>query len=63
MKMCPELKAFYNQHGIVDTEAILEDDANQLSMRFIRLNLRHDKDETLSLLKVCSFAAYYELSF
>lgn len=51
MKLCPELKAFYDRHGVVDAEAILDADA-QHSMRFVRLNPRHDKAETLSLLRV-----------
>lgn len=55
VKMCPELKEFYTRHGVVDAEDLL--DANgpsaASSLRFIRLNPRYDKEETLRLLEVC----------
>ena len=51
IKMCPELKAFYDHHGILGAEQILRAQGNP-STRFVRLNPRHDKAETLSLLKV-----------
>jgi len=58
IKMCPELKAFYDRHGIVGAEEMLVADA-QHEMRFVRLNPRHDKDETLAHLKVRTFPYIY----
>jgi hypothetical protein len=51
IKICPELKAFYGGNGIVDAEDLLDPRKAQ-PPRFVRLNPRYDKNETLSLLKV-----------
>ena len=50
MKMCPELKEFYESHGIFPEDLL----GVQLTTRFVRLNPRFDKKETLALLKVIS---------
>lgn len=54
MKMCPKLQAFYDRHGIVGAEALVLGGAKEHphSLRFVRLNPRHDKEETVCLLKV-----------
>lgn len=48
IKMCPELKAFYDSHGISGEELL----GVELTTRFVRLNPRYDKEETLALLQV-----------
>ena len=56
-KLCPELKAFYVRYNITGIEELLDDDAPH--SRFVRLNPRHDKAETLRLLKVSSLHYFY----
>jgi hypothetical protein len=53
MKMCPELKEFYERHGLDGAEQLVLDASQHAPSRFIRLNPRYDKQATLRLLEVC----------
>jgi hypothetical protein len=50
-KLSPELKAFYESHNVLGVEELFRDGVLHM-VRFVRLNPRHDKVETLSLLEV-----------
>jgi hypothetical protein len=50
-KLSPELKAFYESHNVHGVEELFGEVENR-RVRFIRLNPRHDKAETLGLLEV-----------
>lgn len=52
--LAPELKRFYDQHNVEGIEEFLGrgDDEVTSSVRFVRLNPRFDKEETLSFLQV-----------
>lgn len=53
MKMCPELKEFYERHGLDGAEQLVLNASQHAPSRFIRLNPRYDKQATLRLLEVC----------
>jgi hypothetical protein len=50
-KLSTELKSFYESHNVHGVEELFRDSKLRM-VRFIRLNPRHDKVETLSLLEV-----------
>lgn len=50
-KLSPDLKAFYESHNVLGVEELFRD-CELPMMRFVRLNPRYDKVETISLLEV-----------
>ena len=53
-KLSTELKAFYENHNVLGVEKLFRDGVLPMA-RFVRLNPRHDKVETISLLEVSLF--------